>query len=132
MSDRLDDGLNMDKWARHCLQLCDRPEEYEQGGISPRARLIGACSTSDQELEQLKYEPEISTKEIRRAREVTPEQLWLSAVLDHFDVHPQQQGRLVIAATRSPPPRHREGRRSSHMGTRSMQALRTMAPHTLY
>ena len=72
---------DIDKWVRHCVQLCDRPEEYEHGGISPRGRLLSACSTTDEELEQFLPTPEVCNKEIRRARVVQPEQVWLTAVL---------------------------------------------------
>ena len=81
----------MDKWSRHMLQLCDQPVRYDREGTTPQNRLIAACHTTSEELQQLVHEPEICRKEMEAARGSVLSQSWLSTILTHFDQNPEQR-----------------------------------------
>ena len=73
------------------LQLCDQPVRYDREGTSPQNRLIAACHTTSEELQQLVHEPEICRKEMEAARGSVLSQSWLSTILTHFDQNPEQR-----------------------------------------
>ena len=75
----------------HEDELCDQPVRYDREGTSPQNRLIAACHTTSEELQQLVHEPEICRKEMEAARGSVLSQGWLSTILSHFDQNPEQR-----------------------------------------